>query len=989
MSYYRFDADRIEIFTHPEDNSSYILIWGAAMDSEAEDDIFEMAINDYRIPVRVRRLENPSLDPRPGARPGYVLRAEIPSNLEIGPEQLETLDLAYNHKEVKRFEKPFLMASLNSRGLVCTIDMVNVRKNKLLLGGWVVCMEEVQLEVLDAKGQVLNTNLTLSNRFDVRRFYFVQNEHLFGYHASIKNADQIAMPVSLRITAPKTGHEWIIPTVPEEPPRPEVIEEIALEESERDPSASSPEKLVPEPVSIEQELEDKEESSVENPAALIEPPLSSPEPTPASLATSESEANLTPPRPHRTPLSIARGVKRRVSAVIDEQKERIEAHNERIDKERMIREGIPLKPEPNPLYPGPTPPVRQDLVLPSPEEAPASAQNQEVAPSVEEIEEDFNDQYNRWFLENRTKEEVLAKQRRFHFKKHPKVSLIVAAYNTPIDLLEKMIDSVRQQTYDNWQLCIADGSTNNEVADYLTAHPDPKISWTRLSKNLGISGNMNAAAELATGEIIALYDHDDFLEPDALYEVIKAFNEKDYDVVYTDEDKYEDSTGRYVGPNFKPDFSPALLQSTNYICHFLAIKREAYERAGGKLYPEFDGAQDFDLVLRLMDSTTPDKIKHIPKILYHWRMHDGSTALDADNKTWAYDAGERALEAWIARHKNHGKIMKTEISGHYHMRFEVPEKPLVSIIIPNKDHIDDLEFCLQSLENHSSYVNYEVIIVENNSEKKTTFYKYKELRRRYPNVRVVMWRKPFNYSAINNFGVRKAKGDYLLFLNNDTEALDPYLIEELLGQATQPNVGAVGAKLYYEDGTFQHNGIIIGHSGVAGLALSGQSDINLNYRVRTVHNVSAVTGACMMVPKKVFKEVGGFNENLPVAYNDVDLCLRIRQHGYWIVQNPFAVMYHYESRSRGYETTPEKKARFENDVRKMYALWPDVLRTNDPFYNPNLDITNITYKLRQPEEINPYINPVFLGESYYTAGTIRPSQPTQAQLDHLEKMMKS
>ncbi len=973
MSYYRFDADRIEIFTHPKDGSSYILIWGSAMDSEAEDDVFEMAINDYRIPLRVRRLENLAIDPRPGARPGYIIRADIPANLEIGPEQLETLDLAYNHKEVKRFEKPFLMASINQRGLVCTVDMVDVRKNKLLLGGWVVSMEDVQLEVLDANGEVLKANITLSNRFDVRRFYFVQNEHLFGYHASIKNADQIAMPVSLRLTAPKTGQEWIIPTVPDPAPLPEEV--VQTEPLEEDSSSLG---------QVEQDdLKDSEAKAKTEESNL--PPLE----TQDLPIEEEPSTPLAPPiPPQRTPLSIARGVKRRVKATIDGQKERLEAHNERITKERMIREGIPLNPEPDPLYPGPTPPERQDLLL---ETIPFSEQTKQEkgAPSVEEVEEDFNDQYHRWFLENRTKEEVLAKQRRFHFKKHPKVSLIVAAYNTPIDLLEKMIDSVRAQTYDNWQLCIADGSTNNAVSDYLAANPDPKISWTKLSKNLGISDNMNAAADLATGEIIALYDHDDFLEPDALYEVIKAFNEGDYDVVYTDEDKYEDSTERYVGPNFKPDFSPALLQSTNYICHFLAIKREAYDRAGGKLYSEFDGAQDFDLVLRLMDSTTPDKIKHIPKILYHWRMHDGSTALDADNKTWAYDAGEKALKAWIARHQNQGQIMKTEIPGHYHLRFEMSEKPLVSIIIPNKDHIEDLEFCLQSLENYSSYSNYEVIIVENNSEKKTTFYKYKELRRRYPNVRVVMWRKPFNYSAINNFGVRKAKGEYLLFLNNDTEALDPYLIEEMLGQVMQPNVGAVGAKLYYEDGTFQHNGIIIGHSGVAGLALSGQSDANLNYRVRTVHNVSAVTGACMMVPKKVFKEVGGFNENLPVAYNDVDLCLRIRQHGYWIVQNPFALMYHYESRSRGYETTPEKKARFENDVRKMYALWPDVLRTPDPFYNLNLDISGITYQLRKPEEINPYINPVFLGEAYYTAGSIRPPKPTQAQLDTLEKKMKS
>lgn len=982
MSQYRFDVDRIEIFTHP-DGSSYVLVWGAAMDSEVEDDLFEMAINDYRIPVRVRRLENPALDPTPGARPGYVLRADIPEILEIKPDQFETIDLAYNQKEVKRFEKPFIMASMNPRGLVCTVDILEIRKNKLLIGGWVVCMEEVELEVLDANGEVLAGMVTLSNRFDVRRFYFVQNEQLFGYNVSIKNADQIALPVSLRLKALHSDHEWIIPTVQ---PASQPVEEVAVSENKEESLEEGQESLeehVESPLETSEPIPVPESTEVEEPVLGKEEAVAEP-----TLEATPAPAPAPNPGP-MTPLRIARGIKRRLSSTLEEQKERLEAHNERINKERMILEGIPLKPEPSPLYPGPLPPTPtpwpSEMVKVEDQE-----QKQDVSSiSVEEVEEDFNDQYNRWFLQNRTPSEVLEKQRRFHFKKSFKVSLIVAAYNTPIPLLEKMIDSVRQQTYDNWQLCIADGSSDNAVSDYLTAHPDPKISWVKLSKNLGISGNMNAAADLATGEIIALYDHDDFLEPDALYEVMKAFNEKeDFEVVYTDEDKFEDSTGRYVGPNFKPDFSPALLQSTNYICHFLAIKKEAYDRAGGQLYPEYDGAQDFDLVLRLMDTTSPAKIKHIPKILYHWRMHDGSTALDAENKTWAYDAGERALEAWIKRNNNHGKILETEIPGHYHIRFEAPKKPLVSIIIPNKDHIEDLELCLQSIENHSSYDNYEVIIVENNSEKKTTFYKYKELRRRYPNLRVVMWYKPFNYSAINNFGAKKAKGEYLLFLNNDTEALDSYLIEEMLGQAMLPNVGAVGAKLYYEDGTFQHNGVIIGHSGVAGHALSGQTDINLNYRVRTVHNVSAVTGACMMVPKKVFKEVGGFNEKLPVAYNDVDLCLRIRQKGYWIVQDPFAIMYHYESRSRGYENTPEKQARFENDVRKMYALWPDVLRKTDPFYNPNLDITGITYQLRKPEEMNRYINPIFLGNAYYTAGNIRPKEPTKAQLEYLKKIMK-
>lgn len=587
----------------------------------------------------------------------------------------------------------------------------------------------------------------------------------------------------------------------------------------------------------------------------------------------------------------------------------------------------------------------------------------------------FNDEYNQWFLAHRATAEQLEAQRKVKFDYSPKISLIVAAYNTPIDLLEKMIDSVREQTYDNWELCIADGSTNDTVQNWLESHPDPKIKWTRLSGNLGISGNMNAAADLATGDCISLYDHDDFLEPDCLYEVVKMFNEGDYDFIYTDEDKFEDSTGRYVGPNFKPDFSPALLRSTNYICHFLTIKKDIYDKAGGSLRSEYDGAQDYDLVLRLMDTCPPERIGHIAKILYHWRMHAGSTALDSESKLWAYEAGERAIADWASRNGLDVKVLDTDVYGQYHLKYPTPGNPLISVIIPNKDHINDLNICVDVLCRRSKYKNFEVIVVENNSTDPKTFEGYKELEALYDNVRVIEWQHPFNYSAINNFGVKHAKGDYLLFLNNDTEAMDEYLLDELLGQAMLPGVGAVGAKLYYEDGTIQHNGVIIGHSGVAGHAMIGQSEGADNYRIRTLYDVSAATAACLMVPRTVFDEVGGFNEDLAVAYNDIDFCLRIRKAGYWIVQNPFAMMYHYESQTRGYEDSAEKKARFESEVRRMYSLWPDELRSEDPFYNKNLDLTSITYQLRKDNEVNPYINPDFLGEDYYTAGTIRPKRP--------------
>ena len=589
-------------------------------------------------------------------------------------------------------------------------------------------------------------------------------------------------------------------------------------------------------------------------------------------------------------------------------------------------------------------------------------------------EEDQNVVYNSWFANHRIMNKELKAQRQTVLKKQPKFSLIVAAYNPPHDMFAKMVESVLDQSYGNWELCIADGSSNDTVREYLKTVKDNRIKSVILKENLGISGNMNAAAELATGDYIVLYDHDDFLEPDALFELAKAVNEKEYGFIYTDEDKYDSSTGRYSEPNFKPDFSPALLKSVNYICHMLAVRADLFKQLGG-LRKEFDGAQDYDLVLRLMDLVEPANIRHIPKVLYHWRIHSGSTSSNADSKTWAFDAGKAALEDWGKRNQIGLRVENGPHPGQYHVIYDTPGDPLISIIIPNKDLIDDLTTCVSSLYEKSTYRNFEVIIVENNSTDPKTFEAYETMEAKYPNLKVIRWPSEFNYSAINNYALPYANGDYLLFLNNDTELLSEDLLSEMLGQAMQENVGAVGAKLYFKDDSIQHNGVIIGLGGIAGHAFLGREDEKEgNYRMYVPYNVSAVTAACMMVPKKVFEEVGGFNEKLKVAFNDVDLCLKIREAGYWLVQDPYATMHHYESKSRGYEDTVEKQERFLGEIRNMYRFWPDPLRSSDPFYNPNLTLLGQTYHIAADHEKVPFITPDFLGEEYYTAGTIRPER---------------
>lgn len=424
--------------------------------------------------------------------------------------------------------------------------------------------------------------------------------------------------------------------------------------------------------------------------------------------------------------------------------------------------------------------------------------------------------YGEWFELNKPTKEELEKQKKVEFEFEPKISIIVPTYKTPINFLREMIDSVVDQTYSNWELCIADGSEGDaaveaELEKY--AKQDDRIKYILLEKNEGISGNTNAALELATGEYVGLFDHDDILAPNALYEVVKALQEKEYDILYTDEDKITGDGKEHNDPNFKPDFSMDLFCSHNYITHFFVVKTNIIKEIGG-FRPEYDGSQDYDLMFRCIESA--DSIKHIPMILYHWRIHMNSVAGDPASKMYAYDAGKRAIEDHFKRIGVKAKVEHTGLWGMYHVIYETPGNPLVSIIIPNKDHTDDLDKCVKSIINKSEYKNIEFIIVENNSTEDKTFAYYEKLQKEYENVKIVKWEEGFNYSAINNYGVSFAKGEYLLFLNNDTEMITPTAINELLGCCMREDVGVVGAKLLYSDDTVQHAGVVVGFGGYAG-----------------------------------------------------------------------------------------------------------------------------------------------------------------------------
>ena len=563
-------------------------------------------------------------------------------------------------------------------------------------------------------------------------------------------------------------------------------------------------------------------------------------------------------------------------------------------------------------------------------------------------EPEKTDDYEQWILKHRPDKKTLRKQKKTVFQKKPLISIVVPLYQTPEPYLRELIDSVKAQSYENWQLCLADGSPDDRLKGFLDRNygKENRIVYRKLEQNGGISVNTNEAVMLATGEYLMLCDHDDTLEPDALYEITKAINEKDApDVLYTDEDKVSMDGKHYFDPNFKPDYNLFRLRENNYICHIFVVKKALTDRVG-LLRMEFDGAQDYDFIFRCCEEA--DKVVHIPKVLYHWRCHMDSTAADPESKAYAYQAGRRAIKEHYQRMGIDASVEMTERPGWYRSYVKIQDNPKISIIIPNKDHIEDLELCLFSLTKRSTYKNYEILIVENNSEKPETFEYYKKLPDRYPKVKVLTWEKEFNYSAINNFAAKQAEGVYLLFLNNDVEILTPQWMEEMLQICQQKDVAITGAKLYYPDDTIQHAGVVLGLGGIAGHIMCKASREDPGYfgRTVTVQEISAVTAACMMIRTEDFWNAGGFDETFQVAFNDIDLCMKVRAAGKKIVFTPYAELYHYESKSRGLEDTPEKQFRFDKEVKAFEAKWSEQLAKGDPYYSPNLSVTEGDCSLR-------------------------------------------
>ena len=681
---------------------------------------------------------------------------------------------------------------------------------------------------------------------------------------------------------------------------------------------------------------------------------------------------------------------------------------------------------------------------------------------IQNIQDDYD--YNEWYKKVRITDEELAKQRESaaDFAMQPTFSIVIPVYATPEKFLRRMLDSIRAQTYPTFEVCLVDatpyakiqhdpaqGRTPQEVlAEYAAA--DSRFRYETLAENLGIAENTNAAIRMATGDFIVLADHDDELEPQALYECVRAINaHPDVQVLYSDEDKVDFEDIYYFEPHFKTDFNPDLLRSVNYICHLFVARRSLLDAIaetdadGRKIYERsaYDGAQDYDLILRATEKAqameqarldsfanasdgnavtnpqpgiaaaldphdqallrqgrfTSSNIIHIPMVLYHWRAHQASTAQHPEAKLYAFEAGTRAVYDHCKRIGLPVKKVEQGITyGFYHPIYE-NQQPLISVVIPNKDHTADLDKAISSLS-AGNYKNLEFIIVENNSDQAETWKYYEELKKRFPEelpadfidpatcgamrasetasasaapaaesnsaasayhsaaasvlpqpvVKVVKWDGPFNYSAINNYGVQFTHGQYLLFLNNDIEEIDPDSIDEMIGYVQREDVGICGARLLYPDEDIQHAGVIMGMGGIAGAAFVRTHDSDLSYmhRAKCIQDYSCVTAACLLTKRSLFDEVGGFTEKLAVAFNDVDYCMKVRALGKLVVYNPYAKFYHYESKSRGMEDTPEKLARFHSEILTFGTTWKDILRDGDPYYSPALTFRKANFALK-------------------------------------------
>lgn len=554
-------------------------------------------------------------------------------------------------------------------------------------------------------------------------------------------------------------------------------------------------------------------------------------------------------------------------------------------------------------------------------------------------------------------EERARREREQIFERMVKISILVPLWNTPENFLREMIESVTAQTYQNWELCLADGSDDDHayvetiVREYQEKDGRGRILYKKLEKNEGIAGNTNRCLAMATGEYIGLFDHDDILHPSALYEYVKVINEKNADYIYCDETTFKSGDiNKMLTMHFKPDYAIDNLRANNYICHFSVFARQLLD--GTELFrTKFDGSQDHDMILRLTDRAK--NVVHVPKLLYYWRSHPGSVASDINAKPYAIQSAKDAVADHLRRHGyEHFQITSTRaFETIFKIRYQIIGDPKISIVIANKDHLEDLKRCITSIREKSTYENYEIIVVENGSETKEIFDYYEKLKDD-PQIKVVTYteRGSFNYSKVNNFGVKEASGDYILLLNNDTQVITVNWMEELLMYAQREDVGAVGAKLYYGNKTIQHAGVVLqlGAHRTAGHSHYGQHRDNLGYMGRLCYaqDVSAVTGACLLVKKKLFEEVGGLDESFAISLNDVDFCLKLREKGLLNVFTPFAELYHFESVSRGLDDQGEKAARYNDESERFREKWKEVLEKGDPYYNPNFSLDRSDFALK-------------------------------------------
>jgi GT2 family glycosyltransferase len=549
--------------------------------------------------------------------------------------------------------------------------------------------------------------------------------------------------------------------------------------------------------------------------------------------------------------------------------------------------------------------------------------------------------YQKWIKKNEKKDNDAIKKEIKKFKYKPKISIITPVYDVDPKWLKKCIESVKKQSYENWELCLYDdASTKKETVLCLkkTEGSDRRIKIAYGKINQHISGASNEALKMATGEFITLLDNDDELSPDALYENVKILNKhRKADFIYSDEDKLT-LKGDRVDPFFKPDWSSDLFLSMMYTCHLGVYRKSIVDQIGG-FRKGLEGSQDYDLVLRFIEKTDPKRIFHIPKILYHWRKIPGSTAHNQDSKGYAYIAAKQALADHLKHSNIQGRVLTETWRGIYRVKRDIQNSPKVSIIIPFKDQVSALKKCVESVIKKTTYQNYEIILVNNRSQKKETL-DYIKKQQGKKKIRLLSYNKPFNFSAINNFAASRAKGEYVLFLNNDTEVISKQWLESMLEHIQRKEVGAVGAKLLYKNRTIQHAGIIMG-LGIASHAFRNVEEKNPGYfgLASVIRNYCAVTGACLMTKKDLFNKIGGFDEkHLAIAYNDVDFCLRLKERGFFVVYTPHAKLLHHESLSRNNESgikSAEKRRRMRAEEKYMARKWKKYIE-NDPYYSPNL-----------------------------------------------------